>query len=115
MQVKKFEAPTLQEALDNVKRELGPEARLALYRTAQEALTNIRRHATAGRVDLSVDYRADDTVLVVEDHAVPGSPSPAPVVLNGGYGLTGMRERAEMLGDVVQLITYGVPAEWAAP
>jgi signal transduction histidine kinase len=78
--------------------ELGPEARLAVYRTAQEALTNIRRHAAAARVDVRVDYRAESTILVVEDHAVPGPPAPAPVVLNGGYGLTGMRERAELLG-----------------
>jgi signal transduction histidine kinase len=79
-------------------RQLGPEARLAVYRTAQEALTNVRRHATAERVDVRLDYRLDGTVLVVEDHAVPGSPPPALVPLNGGYGLTGMRERAELLG-----------------
>ena len=79
-------------------RELPPEARLAVYRTAQEALTNVRRHATAERVDLRLDYAPDSTVLVVEDHAVPGSPPPAAIGLNGGYGLTGMRERAELLG-----------------
>ncbi len=79
-------------------RELPPEARLAVYRTAQEALTNVRRHATAERVDVRLDYAPDSTVLVVEDHAVPGSPPPASVGLTGGYGLTGMRERAELLG-----------------
>jgi signal transduction histidine kinase len=77
--------------------ELSPEARLAMYRTAQEALTNVRRHATAERVDVRLDYGADGTVLVVEDHAVPGSP-PAANGLTGGYGLTGMRERAALLG-----------------
>jgi signal transduction histidine kinase len=79
-------------------RELPPDARLAVYRTAQEALTNVRRHATAERVDVRLDYSPDSTVLVVEDHAVPGSPPPAEIGLNGGYGLTGMRERAELLG-----------------
>ena len=78
--------------------ELPPEARLAVYRTAQEALTNVRRHATAERVDLRLDYGPSSTVLVVEDHSVPGSPRPAPIGLDGGYGLTGMRERAELLG-----------------
>ena len=80
-------------------RELAPEARLAVYRTAQEALTNVRRHAAAERVDVKLDYGPDSTVLVVEDHAVAGvlaaagrSRRPA------GYGLTGMRERAELLG-----------------
>ena len=79
-------------------RELAPEARLAVYRTAQEALTNVRRHATAERVDVRLDYTADSTVLVVEDHTVPGSSPPAAMGMNGGYGLTGMRERAELLG-----------------
>jgi len=82
-------------------RELPPEARLAVYRTAQEALTNVRRHATAERVDVSLAYGPDSTVLVVEDHADFGSPPPPPpagIALNGGYGLTGMRERAELLG-----------------
>jgi signal transduction histidine kinase len=77
-------------------RELGAEARLALYRTAQEALTNVRKHAAADRVELRLDYADGGTTLVVQDHG-PGAPvavgAPA-----GGYGLTGMRERAELLG-----------------
>lgn len=80
-------------------RELGPEARLAVYRTAQEALTNVRRHATAERVEVELTYLPGSTVLVVEDHAIDGSPPPVAVgVAGGGYGLTGMRERAELLG-----------------
>ncbi len=80
-------------------RELGPEARLALYRTAQEALTNVRRHATAQSVEVKLDYLPDHTVLVVEDHGIDGSPPPVAVgVAGSGYGLTGMRERAELLG-----------------
>ncbi len=79
-------------------RELAPEARLAVYRTAQEALTNVRRHATAECVDVRIAYDPDSTVLVIEDRAVPGAPAPAPIGLTGGYGLTGMRERAELLG-----------------
>ena len=80
-------------------RELPPDARLAVYRTAQEALTNVRRHAAAERVEVSLDYLPDRTVLVVEDHAVEGMPPPVGLGLSGaGYGLTGMRERAELLG-----------------
>jgi signal transduction histidine kinase len=78
-------------------RELAPDARLAVYRTAQEALTNVRRHAAAERVRVRLDYLPDSTVLVVEDHSPSGTPPPvAPVA--GGYGLTGMRERAKLLG-----------------
>jgi signal transduction histidine kinase len=79
--------------------QLGPDARLALYRTAQEALTNVRRHATPQKVELTLDYRPDSTLLTVEDHATPGAPPPSNAGLTaGGYGLTGMRERAELLG-----------------
>jgi signal transduction histidine kinase len=82
-----------------VPRELEPDARLAVYRTAQEALTNVRRHAAAERVSVSLDYQPHSTVLVVEDQGPPGTPAAtAPAAADHGYGLTGMRERAELLG-----------------
>jgi signal transduction histidine kinase len=74
-------------------RALPAEARLAIYRTAQEALTNVRKHARAARVELRLDYEPAGTTLVVEDHGQwPATNG------GGGYGLTGMRERAELLG-----------------
>ena len=76
-------------------REHSSEERLALYRTAQEALTNVRKHSAADRVEIRLDYRADGTMLAVEDHG-PGAP--VAIGNGGGYGLTGMRERAELLG-----------------
>jgi len=76
-------------------REHSSEERLALYRTAQEALTNVRRHSAADRVEVRLDYAPDGTSLVVQDHG-PGAP--VAVGAGGGYGLTGMRERAELLG-----------------
>lgn len=81
-----------------VAHELPPDARLALYRTAQEALTNIRRHAAPTRVAVQLDYRADATVLAVEDHGDLSAPQPESIDTGSGYGLTGMRERAELLG-----------------
>jgi DNA-binding NarL/FixJ family response regulator/signal transduction histidine kinase len=48
-------------------RPLASEARLAIYRTAQEALTNAARHADPDRVELRLAYEADGTRLVVED------------------------------------------------
>ena len=76
-------------------RELASEARLALYRTAQEALTNVSRHSAADHVELQLAYEPEGTRLVVQDcgPALVEAPS-----LGGGYGLTGMRERAELLG-----------------
>jgi signal transduction histidine kinase len=81
-------------------RELSSEARLALYRTAQEALTNVRRHSAADRVEIALRYAEDGTSLVVQDFG-PGAPVTVVGGANGaggGYGLTGMRERAELLG-----------------
>ena len=74
-------------------REPSSEAQLALYRTAQEALTNVRRHSASDRVELRLDYEDDGTTLTVQDHGAA-----APVMNGRGYGLTGMRERAELLG-----------------
>ena len=85
-------------AVQGEPRALAPDAGFAVYRTVQEALTNIRRHATPERVTIELSYLRNNTVLVVEDRATTETPPPAPVALNGGgYGLTGMRERAELL------------------
>ena len=81
-------------ALDGEPRELSSEARLAVYRTAQEALTNVRRHADAEHVDLRLRYADDGTWLTVEDRGQRANGREPGL----GYGLTGMRERAELLG-----------------
>jgi signal transduction histidine kinase len=88
------------------QRELGSDARLTVYRVAQEALTNIRKHARPARVELHLDYEPGGTRLTVEDFALDGErPSLAALengaLENGGYGLTGMRERAELLGGLL--------------
>jgi signal transduction histidine kinase len=86
-------------------RPLGSEARLAVYRVAQEALTNITKHASPGRVVVSLAYEPDSTRLTVEDFAAGGGGSdPAD---HGGYGLTGMRERAELLGGTLTAVATG--------
>jgi signal transduction histidine kinase len=104
---------TLQ--VDGAPRRLDSETSLTLYRVAQEALTNSRKHARAERVELHLGYESDGVRLVVEDHAQPSPsgdgtaavdgdpartthPTRAPRAGRQGYGLTGMRERAELLG-----------------
>jgi signal transduction histidine kinase len=74
--------------------DLSVDARLALYRIAQEALTNIRKHAEASTVAITLRYAPDSIELAVENAGVP-RPSPLP---GGGYGVSGMRERANLLG-----------------
>jgi signal transduction histidine kinase len=83
---------TLQ--IDGDGRDLSPEARVAIYRTAQEALTNILKHAEATAVTVALRYTAEDVELRIDND---GRPRPSPVP-GGGHGLTGMRERAELLG-----------------
>jgi signal transduction histidine kinase len=88
-------------------RELGSEARLAVYRVAQEALTNVAKHASPERVEVRLDYESGDTCLTVEDFAIGSEPSPRPAYDGHGYGLTGMRERAELLGGQLAAATTG--------
>jgi signal transduction histidine kinase len=89
----------VEVAVRGAPRALPPDARVAVFRTVQEALTNIRRHATPERVAIELSYLPEGTVVVVEDRAPAAAPPPAPAAIaGGGYGLTGMRERAELLG-----------------
>jgi signal transduction histidine kinase len=78
--------------------DLGADARLTLYRVAQEALTNVRKHAEATRVDIALHYQSNGVELVIVNHGEPRS-SPLP---GGGYGISGMRERAEKLGGKLE-------------
>lgn len=79
---------------------LSPEAGLALYRTAQEALINSAKYAGRGGIaTVRLVYGPDDVALEVADVRAPDSTAPAPAGLTfGGFGLAGMRERAELLG-----------------
>jgi signal transduction histidine kinase len=81
-------------------RQLTPQADLTLYRAAQEALTNVGQHAGASRVNVTLDYRAPESVLLlVEDDGVGDSNS------GEGFGLLGVRERAQLLGGEVRVRT----------
>jgi signal transduction histidine kinase len=82
-------------AVTGTPRQLGAQARLTLFRVAQEAMTNATKHASPDRVDVRLGYDAEGTRLVVEDVGAPAPPSA------DGYGLTGMRERAELLGGTL--------------
>ena len=79
-------------------RPLGHEAGLAVYRTAQEALTNVCKHAGATEdVTMALRWEPDGLTLTVADRHAGGRAGP-PGRHAGGHGLTGMRERAELLG-----------------
>lgn len=78
------------------------EQRIALHRTAQEALTNVRKHAAGAAVELTLEWKADAAVLTVDDDGVlgrrSGEPLDQPATPSPGYGLAGMAERAQLAG-----------------
>ena len=84
-------------------RPLSAQASLALYRGAQEALTNIARYAPGATTAVRLRYDRDRTTLTVDDR--PTGPDRHTAALNGvggGNGLAAMRERLEHLGGTVQ-------------
>jgi signal transduction histidine kinase len=87
-------------------RPLAAPTEQALYRAAQEALTNIRKHARASRADVVLDYGASATEpvrLSVSDNGVGAVPEAAASA--AGFGLLGVRERLTLLGGQARLIT----------
>ncbi|GAA1629799.1 sensor histidine kinase [Actinoplanes couchii] len=84
-------------------RPLPPEVDRAAYRIAQEALTNVRRHAAPSpSVRVELTYAPATLTLRITDTPLPGSPARAAGRSPGsGNGITGMRARAESLGGHV--------------
>ena len=78
---------------------LSPDISLALYRAAQEALTNIRKHAHASKVLLRLRYEDGMIELLVLDNGQGASKGDAQQ--GYGFGLIGLRERIELLGGHV--------------
>jgi signal transduction histidine kinase len=82
-------------------RPLGADAALTAFRTAQEALTNARKHAPGQPVTLAVSYPPDGmTLLVSNPRPAPGGAAPL-ARAGAGYGLTGLRERAALAGGTL--------------
>lgn len=73
------------------------EARVLLYRIAQEALTNVRKHAKARNVRIALESEGDGAAMRIEDDGVGFDPTDIADV-PGRVGLISMRERAELAG-----------------
>jgi len=83
-------------SLSGTPRPIGTEAGLAAYRTAQEALTNARKHAPGQPVRLTLEFGDSEIAVRVVNPLPSGSDGGAKRDAGGGYGLTGLRERAAL-------------------
>ena len=93
--------PATDVTVTGTVRTLHPDVEVTLLRATQEALANVRRHAAAGHVTVTLSYFADEVTLDVADDGRgfdPAAPTPGPA---GGLGLMGLRERAAVLGGSV--------------
>ncbi|MCG8612572.1 MAG: histidine kinase [Pseudomonadales bacterium] len=89
--------PSVSVTLEGSLEGLGASVQTALYRLAQEAITNARRHARdATRVRVRVVGEPNQVCLTVDDDGAPTR-----FEITSGYGLRGMSERAALLGGSV--------------
>jgi signal transduction histidine kinase len=75
---------------------------LTAYRIVQEALTNVRRHSTAERAEVTLRYAADAVRITVADDGPSRTAAGAP-----GHGLIGMRERVALFGGRLEAAGAG--------
>jgi signal transduction histidine kinase len=89
------------------KRRFAPDIELELYRSIQEALNNVRRHAQASEVSITVQFFEKRVRITVQDNGrgfeLLGSTGD--FVLAGKFGLLGMEERAQLLRGQFKVLT----------
>ena len=87
------------------ERRFSPEVELLLFRIAQEALNNIRRHAQASEAQVAIDFAEDRVKLMISDNGrgfeLSGRVDDLP--RSGKLGLAGMQERARLLGGTFEV------------
>lgn len=94
-------------SISGTPRPLEPEASVALYRVAQESLTNAAKHAPDATPTVRVDYEGPGVVTIsVANGASTRTPGPL-ARTGGGYGLDGIRERVRLLGGDVAAGPHG--------
>ncbi|MEW5986149.1 MAG: sensor histidine kinase [Chloroflexota bacterium] len=103
-QIQSFEVRSgvkTQLVIDGQRRPMDPEMETVVFRIAQEALTNVTKHAAAQNVRVQVTYREDSLQLAVQDDGRGFDPQAA-LHTNGArrtaWGLLGIQERASLVG-----------------
>ena len=83
------------------RNRLDPEAKIALYRIAQEALTNVERHSGASRVEVDVRGHRGGATLRIADNGKGFATRAA----HGGLGMRNMQERVDQLDGTLRVLT----------
>jgi signal transduction histidine kinase len=85
-------------------RTMHPEIEGTLLRTAQEALSNVAKHAGATRVGLTLSYMEDQVTLDVRDDGVGFEPTAQPAGRDsGGFGLKALRQRLQRVAGLLEI------------
>lgn len=84
-----------------LEQRLSIDVETALYRIGQEALTNVAKHADASKVEVILERRGENVLLVIEDDG-KGFETETDET-GGGFGLVGMRERAALIGAQLEI------------
>jgi two-component sensor histidine kinase len=98
----RLQAGTIFHLDDELRLQPNEGARIILYCVAQEALTNVRKHAQAGEVDVLIAYRDGGFLVRVTDDGVGFVPDDA-LSIPGHLGLVAMRERVELAGGTMRI------------
>lgn len=86
-------------SVDGYPHPLGPLAETAGYRMVQESLANAARHAPGAPSRVRIEYLPSLVRITVHNEASAGTKAAAPAArLDGGYGISGMQERANLIG-----------------
>jgi signal transduction histidine kinase len=91
---------SVQMQVSGAECRLAPEAEMALYRMAQEALSNVVRHAEASHAWMDLEFEDHLVQLTIRDDGQGFIPplAPSEYARNGHYGLLGLYERSELIG-----------------
>ena len=94
--------PAVNFEVSGEARPIPAEAGVAVYRTAQEALTNARKHAPGQPITLHLGYEQDEVTLSVINPIPPRRADGPLADTGGGFGLVGLAERAALAGATLQ-------------
>jgi PAS domain S-box-containing protein len=99
-----FLTPAEFHFIGDEQQRFAPEVETNLYRIVQEALNNTAKHAHARKAEVLLEYRQEETRLLVEDDGVGFDIQSIGIRKDGkGLGLIGIKERGQMIGGEVEI------------